>query len=69
MSPLGWKRRSEVAELSTCETYSVCTIRTEDGHFYEAWKTRQHPDGPGCIQTGLPTADFAKRLCAEDAAK
>jgi hypothetical protein len=62
---LTWKQRSDYAQVSDCGSYSVAKVRTDDKPFYEAWRTRQHPDGPGMIQTGLPTAEFARKLCAE----
>jgi len=58
-----------MAEVSACDRYSVCQIRTEAEPFWESWRTRAHEDGPGMIQTGLPTAEFARQLCAEHAPK
>ena len=66
MPALTWKRHDAYAQVSTCGNYSVAKIRTSDEHpFYEAHRRRSHPDGPGLIQTGLPTAEFARQLCAE----
>jgi len=62
---LNWKRPTKYAQVTEDESFSVCIIRTEDQPFYEAWRTRYHPDGPGLIQTGLPTAQVARDLCEQ----
>lgn len=64
---MNWQDPSKYAQVSTDGAYSICAIRTEGGPFYEAWRTRQHPEGPGMIQTGIQTAEFARKLCEEAA--
>ncbi len=60
---LTWKQATKYAQSSECGAFAICFIRTEERGFYEAWRTRLHDDGPGMIQTGIQTADAARKLC------
>jgi len=62
-----WKKWDAYSIISECRRYSVCQIGGSDG-FYEAWRTRQHDDGPHLISTNLPDAQAARRACVEDSA-
>jgi hypothetical protein len=53
-------------QLSECGGFSVCRIGPEGSRFYEAWRTRAHPEGPHLIATNLPSADEARRIAGED---
>ena len=59
------------AQVTQDARYSVCAIayQKSDGtprHFYEAWRTRSHADGPHLIATNLASAEHARELCEED---
>ena len=54
------------AQLSECGRFSVCRIGFGDGHFFEAWRTRSHEDGPHLIATNLPTSQAARDAAEED---
>lgn len=64
-----WQRKSKFAEQSDTAMYSVCAIAfgSPGGGFFEAWRTRRHPEGPHLIATNLKTASEARKLCIEDA--
>ena len=59
---------SAYAQVSECGRYSVCRIGIAGGQFYEAWRTRQHEDGPHLVDTNLPTSQAAREAAEQDAA-
>lgn len=63
---MDWLRSSAVAIVTEDRRYSVCRIGQADRAIYEAWRTREHPAGPGLIATGLHSADVARQLCVDD---
>ena len=62
-----WKKHDSAAIVSDDGRYSVCQIGGKDG-FFEAWRTRKHPDGPHLISTNLATPAAARQACVEDSA-
>ena len=65
MPALTWSRPARRAQMSACEEYSICAIGQPPSLWYEAWRTRAHPDGPGLIRTRLPNAEAARKVCSE----
>ena len=63
---MNWRKPTAYAQLSSCERYSVAKIGFNGGAMYEAWRTRQHPEGPHLVSTNLQTADDARTVCEED---
>ena len=72
---MNWQRATAADwhQLSADGRYSVVRINLKDGAVYEAWRTRAHADGPGCIEISprrfavrLPTSAEARRICEED---
>lgn len=64
---MNW-RHSTIADwhqLSDCGRYSVCRIGGPVT-FYEAWRTRQHEDGPHLIATNLATSAEARQIAEGD---
>jgi hypothetical protein len=59
-------RATDYAQLSADGRYSVARIRIMGDQFYEAWRTRSHPDGPHMIRTNLPTSQAARDAAEED---
>ena len=57
---------SAYAQVSECGRFSVCRIGFGDGHRFEAWRTRAHPDGPHLIATNLPTSQAARDAAGKD---
>ena len=60
-------RVDKYSQKSKCGEYSVCAIDMGKGHFYEAWRTRAHKDGPLLISTNLKSAAEARAMCEADA--
>ena len=63
---MNWQKPTRFAQLSEDGRYSVAKIGNEVGHFYEAYRTRQHVDGPHLISTCLKTPDEARAQCEAD---
>ena len=63
---MNWQNPARYAQVSECGRYSVCRIGIGDGQFLEAWRTRQHPDGPHLVSTNLKTALDARKACEAD---
>jgi len=62
-----FERADKYSQKSTCGEYSVCAIGVGKGHFYEAWRTRSHKEGPHLISTNLASAAEARQACEGDA--
>jgi hypothetical protein len=60
-------RVDKYSQKSKCGEYSVCAIDMGKGHFYEAWRTRAHKEGPHLISTNLASAAEARQACKGDA--
>lgn len=60
-----WKRKDKYAEVSECGCYSVCAIGGEKGWAFEAYRTRQHPEGPHLVIHNV-TAQDARAACEAD---
>ena len=61
-----WKRHDDYALVSECGWYSVAKIGGKDGHRYEVWRRREHPEGVHLVAHNLATAAEAKKLARED---
>ena len=61
-----WIKHDNYAIKSECGRYSVCKIGFKNGHFYEAWRTRAHKDGPHLIAHNIADAKEARRLAEAD---
>ena len=62
-----WKRHDDYALVSDCGCYSVAKIGGKDGHRYEVYRTRAHPEGVHLVAHNLETAAEAKKLALDDA--
>ena len=66
-----WRKSSSTSQTSDCGNYSVCRVTyvTETGPEprYEAYRTRNHPDGLHCLAVALLSGDEAKARCQDDA--
>jgi len=54
-------------QYSECRRYSVCKVDWFSVPYFEAWRTRDHRDGPHLVATRLPTSDAARCAAEEDA--
>ena len=58
---------AQYAIVSSCGQYAIAKIGFSGGCFYEARRTRLHPEGPHLVSTNIKTPDDARALCEADA--
>ena len=61
-----WKKHDDYALVSECGCYTVAKIGGKDGHRYEVWRSRKHPEGVHLVAHNIATSIEARKLAEAD---